>query len=54
MRTLAMDVLYSEGVIVWDELRLPRRQKRTAKVNLNALINETKESSSVEKQMSRV
>ena len=25
MRNLAMDVLYSEGVIVWDELRLPMR-----------------------------
>ena len=29
MRNLAMDVLYSEGVIVWDELRVPMRQKRT-------------------------
>ena len=55
MRKLKMDVLYSEEVIVWDKLRLPMQEVKSQLAHdLNAIIEETSESSSVKQQMNRL
>ena len=56
MRKIKMNVLYSDNVVTWDELKLPMHEvSATGKWhNFNALVEDHAESESVEDSMSRL
>ena len=58
MKSLKMDVLYSENVIVWDELRLPMQEINMSfrsTGDFNALVEDhTEESEAIKDQMGRL
>ena len=57
MKVLRMDVLYSENVIVWDELHLPMQEIKSSLNNVsnfNALVEDHVEPEAVKKQMDRL
>ena len=56
MRKLKMDVLYSDNVVTWDELRLPMHKVKAKGKwhNFNALVEDQAESESVKDSMSRL
>ena len=54
MRALKIDVLYSEGVVIWDDLRLPMQEVKNKIIDFNALLEDASESDAVKQQMSRL
>ena len=56
MRKLKMDVLYSDNVVTWDELRLPMHEVKSNGewYDFNALVEDQAESESVKDSMSRL
>ena len=56
MRKLKMDVLYSDNVVTWDELRLPMHEVKDNGEwhDFNALVEDQAESESVKDSMSRL
>ena len=57
MKSLKMDVLYTENVIVWDELRLPMQEINTSlrsPGDFNALVEDHTESDAIKDQMARL
>ena len=56
MRKLKMDVLYSDNVVTWDELRLPMHEVKANGEwhDFNALVEDQAESESVKDSMSRL
>ena len=56
MRKLKMDVLYSDNVVTWDELRLPMHEVKANGewYDFNALVEDQAESESVKDSMSRL
>ena len=54
MKSLKMDVLYSENVIIWDELRLSMQEINTSfcsTSDFNALVEDHMESEAIKDQM---
>ena len=57
MKVLRMDVLYSENVILWDDLRLPMQEIKSSFSNVsdfNALVQDHAEPDAVKEQMDRL
>ena len=57
MKVLRMDVLYSENVIVWDDLRLPMQEIKSSLSSVsdfNALVQDHAEPEAVKEQMDRL
>ena len=54
MRALKIDVLYSENVVVWDDLRLPMQEVKNKFTDFHAILETASDSDSVKQQMSRL
>ena len=54
MRALKINVLYSEGVINWDNLRLPMQEVKSKLIDFNAIIEDASESEAVKQQTTRL
>ena len=56
MRKLKMDILYTENIVKWDELRLPMHKVKANGEwhDFNALVKDQAESESVKDLMSRL
>ena len=54
MRLLKIDVLYSQDVVVWDNLRLPMQEMSNKFTDFHAMAENASDSTPVKQQMKRL
>jgi len=56
LKKLKMDVLYSDNIVQWDNLKLPMQEVNITEkwIDFNAIIEDRAESDSVKEQMNRL